>query len=176
MSELILVEPTLARAGDIAAYRDEFPAERLRVTLDPERIPGLDYLEDYDSVPEWLAFCASMRGRITWYMALRPADGRLVGFSCLRHRLEYDDDDLDFASHIGYSIRPSERRRGYAREQLRLLLQKAGALGIDPVRVVCRDVNEGSRRTILANGGEYVDSLHGEESGLTICRYDIRTK
>ena len=106
-------------------------------------------------------------------MAVRRSDGRIVGFCCLRRRLEYDDDDPDFASHIGYSIRPSERRKGYAKEALRLLLQKAKEAGIARVRIICRDINEGSRRTIMANGGIYIDSIHGEESGLTVERYDI---
>ena len=175
MDTLQLVPPSAEYAEQIEAYRAEFPSERMQVTFDPERIPGLEHIEEYGSVREWLRFCDSMRGRISWYMSVRPADGRIVGFCCLRHALEYDDDDLDFASHIGYSIRPSERGKGYAKEQLRLVLRKARELGLDTVRVVCRDINIGSVRTILANGGVYVDSLHGEESGLTIHRYDLPT-
>ena len=173
MDELMLAEPNLTYAGQIEAYRAEFPRDRMQATADPDRIPGLDCLEDFDRVEDWLSFCVSQRGKISWYMAVRKSDGRIVGFCCLRHRLEYDDDDPDFASHIGYSVRPSERRKGYAKEQLRLLLQKAKEAGITRVRIICRDLNEGSRRTILANGGIYIDSIRGEESGMTIERYDI---
>lgn len=176
MDEIRLVKPTAEYAAQIDEYRAEFPSGRLRVTADPDRIPGLDGLEDFPGVPEWLAYCDSMEGRVSWYMSLRPRDGRIVGFCCLRHRLEYDDDDPEFASHIGYSIRPSEQGKGYGREQLRLVLQKAREAGIGTVRLVCRDENTGSIRTILANGGVYVDTLHGEESGLTIHRYDIVTE
>lgn len=91
-----------------------------------------------------------------------------------RHKLEYDDDDIEFASNFGYSIRPSERGKGYAKEQLRLGLQKAIAFGLDKVRIVCRDINIGSNKTILANGGIYVDTIHGEESGLNVNRYEIQ--
>ena len=153
----------------------EFPSERMRVTYDPDRIPGMDHLEKYSSVSEWLEFCRSMEGKISWFMSVRNSDGKIVGFCCLRHKLEYDDDDPDFASHIGYSIRPSERRKGYAKEQLRLVLHEAHEMGIDTVRIICRDINEGSNRTITANGGVFVDSIYGEESGLTLNRYDITT-
>ena len=51
---------------------------------------------------------------------------------------------------------------------------KAREMGIGTVRLVCCDRNTGSIRTILANGGVYVDSVYGEESGLTVNRYDIR--
>ena len=146
----------------------------MRVTWQPDRIPGMDDLENFDTVSEWLRFCARMKDRITWYMAVRPADGRIVGFCCLRHDLAYDDDDPEFASHIGYSIRPTERGKGYGREQLRLALIKAREMGIGTVRLVCRDRNTDSIGIILANGGVYVDSVYGEESGLTVNRYDIR--
>ena len=174
MDELELIRPSAAYIREIIEYRDEFPAERARVTLDPDRIPGLDYLEDYDDPLDWLRFCEEMAGKISWYMAVRKGDGRVVGFVCLRHRLEYDDDDEEFASHIGYSGRPSERRKGYAKAQLRLALRRAKALGLETARIVCRDSNEGSDRTIRAVGGVYVDTIHGEESGLNVRRYDVR--
>ena len=170
-----LLRPSAEDAERIAEYRAEFPSDRMRVTLDPDRIPGLDYLEAYDSVQDWLRFCETMAGKISWFMAVRKDDEKIVGFCCLRHGLEYDDDDIEFASHIGYSIRPSERGKGYAKEQLRLALIEAKALGLQRVRIVCRDCNIGSIRTIMANGGVFVDAIHGEESGLTIHRYDIPT-
>lgn len=173
MEDIKLVKPTEEYAQQIADYRAEFPSERMRVTYDPDRIPGMDYLEEYENVHEWLDFCEGMKDKISWFMSVRSSDGKIVGFSCLRHKLEYDDDDEDFASHIGYSVRPSERLKGYAKEQLKLVLGKAHELGIDTVRIICRDINIGSNRTILACGGIYVDSIYGEESGMTVNRYDI---
>lgn len=174
MNKIKLLQPSIEDAERIAEYRAEFSSDCMRVTLDPDRIPGLDYLERYDNIYEWLQFCEFMRDKITWYMSVRESDGKIVGFCNLRHKLEYDDDDIEFASHIGYSIRPSERGKGYAKEQLHLVLHKAKELGIDKVRIVCRDINVGSNRTILANGGHFIDAIHGEKSGLTIYRYDIQ--
>ncbi len=176
MDELQLIRLSPALAGEIAAYRAEFPADRPRVTLEPDRVPGLDHLEEYGGVSSWLQYCESMAGKITWYAAVRKSDGKMVGALCFRHRLEYDDDDPAFCSHFGYSIRPGERRKGYAKEQLRLGLLEAKALGLRTVRVICRDINTGSVKTILANGGVYVDTLHGEESGMNVNRYDIQIK
>lgn len=174
MSKLKLIKASAEYAEKILEYRAEFPAERMRVTYEPSRIPGMDYLEKYENVLEWLQFCEDMSDKITWYMAIRENDDKIVGFVVFRHKLEYDDDDIEFASNFGYSVRPSERGKGYAKEQLRIGLQKAKALGLDKVRIVCRDINIGSTKTILANGGVYVDTIHGEESGMNINRYDIQ--
>lgn len=173
MEELRLFKPSIEYAEQIAEYKAEFSPEQIRATYDPDRIPGMDYLENYNSIPEWLCFLDTVKGKITWYMSVRMSDGKIIGFCCLRHKLEYDDDDPDFASNVGYSIRPSERRKGYAKEQLRLVLQEAKRLGMDHVRIICRDINIGSNRTILANGGKFVDAIYGEESGMTVHRYDV---
>ena len=163
-----------AFAEAIETYRAETHTGGMRVTHTPDRIPGLDGLEDFESASDWIEYTRSMAGKISWYLSVREGDNRIIGAVVLRHRLEYDDDDIDFASHIGYSIHPAERNKGYAKAQLGLALLEAKKLGLDSVRIVCRDTNTASRRTILANGGEYVDSIYGEESGMTIERYDIR--
>lgn len=173
MSPIKLIKVYAEYAEQIEEYRAEFPAECMRVTYDSTRIPGLDYLEKYDNVLDWLQFCEAMSDKLTWYMAIRENDGRIVGFVVFRHKLEYDDDDMEFASNFGYSVRPSERGKGYAKEQLGLALQEAKKLGLDKARIVCRDINIGSNKTILANGGVYVNTIHGELSDMNINRYDI---
>lgn len=174
MRDIKLIKPSAEFAKKIEEYRAEFPAERERVTYDPSRIPGLDYLEKYDNVLDWLQYCKNMSNKLTWYMAFRESDSKIVGFIVFRHKLEYDDDDIEFASNFGYSVCPSERGKGYAKEQLRLGLQKAKAFGIDKIRIACRDINIGSNKTILVNGGVYVDTILGEESGLIVNRYNIQ--
>ena len=173
MDELILIPPTVMYADQIREYVEEFPSDRLQVTLDPDRIPGTDELENCATVGDWLRYVKDQEGKVSWYMAVRRSDGRIVGFSCLRHALKFDDDDPEFTSHAGYSVRPSEQRKGYGSEQLRLLLEKAREAGMVRVRVICRDSNVGSNMVIRANGGIFVDSIYGEESGMTLNRYDI---
>ena len=173
MERLILSPVTPADAADIAAYRAAFPEEGTQATPDPDRIPGLDRLEEYPRVEDWLRACGEEEGRISWFLTRRERDGKLVGCCCLRHSLAYDDDDGDFASHIGYSVRPDEQGKGYGREQLRLLLAQARAVGLPRVRLICQDVNRASAAVIRSCGGVFAGAVRGEESGMTVERYDI---
>lgn len=83
-------------------------------------------------------------------------DGAYVGSLAIRHTL--NDYLLAQGGHIGYSVRPSARRRGVATAMLRQALPRAKALGIDPVLLTCDEDNAGSRRVIEANGGVYEDT------------------
>ena len=174
MDKIELIRVSADYAGKIMEYKEEFSDEHRGMIYVENRIPGLDYLEEYEDIFKWLQFCEEMSDKLTWYMAIRESDHQIVGVIVFRHQLEYDDDDVAFASHFGYSVRPSERGKGYAKEQLRLGLEKAKASGLDKVRIVCRDINIGSNKTILANGGIYIDTIHGELSGMNINRYDIQ--
>ena len=73
---------------------------------------------------------------------------------------------LHFGGHIGYSVRPSQRRKGYATEMLRLVLEEARRLGLKQVLVTCDAANEASRRTIRTNGG-VLDGAIAEAGRLT---------
>lgn len=71
----------------------------------------------------------------------------------LRHRL--NEYLAEFGGHIGYSVRPAERRKGYASRMLAMVLSEAEKLGFDRVLVTCDKGNEASRRTIERNGGRF---------------------
>ena len=87
--------------------------------------------------------------------------GRALGFLNLRLRL--NEGLLNHAGHIGYSIRPSERGKGYAKESLRQGLQVAKGKNIKRALVTCSTENPASRAVIIANGGVYEDVRNGTE-------------
>lgn len=87
--------------------------------------------------------------------------GRALGFLNLRLRL--NEGLLNYAGHIGYSIRPSERGKGYAKETLRQGLQVAKEKNIKKALVTCSVNNPASRAAILANGGIFEDARNGVE-------------
>ena len=87
--------------------------------------------------------------------------GRALGFLNLRLRL--NEGLLNYAGHIGYSIRPSERGKGYAKEALHQGLKIAKGKNIKRALVTCSTENPASRAVILANGGELEDVPNGTE-------------
>ena len=87
--------------------------------------------------------------------------GQAVGF--LNLRLCLSNFLLEAGGHIGYSIRPSERGKGYAKESLRQGLQVAKEKNIKRALVTCSTENPASRAVILANGGKLEDVRDGTE-------------
>ncbi|MBM7662200.1 putative acetyltransferase [Bacillus mesophilus] len=78
-------------------------------------------------------------------------DNKPVGYGKLRHYL--NENLLQHGGHIGYVIRPSARRKGYAKILLSELLKEAKKLNIEKVLLTCDESNIGSRKVIEANQG-----------------------
>jgi predicted acetyltransferase len=106
----------------------------------------------------------------TLYFLVRQDDGRLLGAISIRHRL--NEDLLHTGGHVGYGIRPSERRKGYATQMLALALEKCRSMGMQKVLVTCDKDNIGSAKVIMKNGGIYEDEAT-EEDGTVVLRFWI---
>lgn len=76
---------------------------------------------------------------------------RIYGALHIRHEL--NDYLLSYGGHIGYGIRPCERKKGYASKMLLLSLQIVKNMGIKKALVTCDKVNIASAKTIINNGG-----------------------
>ncbi|MBO4818570.1 MAG: GNAT family N-acetyltransferase [Firmicutes bacterium] len=89
---------------------------------------------------------------------------RLLGAVNIRHYL--NDALLKDGGHIGDGIRPSERRKGYATEMIRLALSECKKLGIDWVLMVCDKDNIGSAKSIVKNGGVLENEVTDTEGNI----------
>ena len=102
-------------------------------------------------------------------------DGReIIGESRLRHALTPSLEQ--FGGHIGYMIRPSERRKGYGTKILALTLEKAREIGLDRVLVTCSPANTASAKVALANGGIRDTDGVNPENGEPVCRFWIELR
>lgn len=94
----------------------------------------------------------------TQFLYIRQADNRLVGMIQVRHYLnEYLSK---YGGHIGYSIKPSEQRKGYATSMLNAVLPYYKEIGLKKILIACNDNNIGSEKTILNNGGVYESTVY----------------
>ena len=174
METIKLILPSEEYLDQVRTYRQEcFDAD--------SSMDGCGPLRNTEDPVEWLADVRAYtdpatlpEGKVlaTQFLTVRESDGTLVGMIQVRH---YFNEYLEkYAGHIGYSIRPGERRKGYAREQLRLaLLFCKETLGLDRVLITCNTSNEGSRRTILSAGGVYENTVHEPDRNVDLERYWI---
>lgn len=76
-----------------------------------------------------------------------------VGAISIRHYL--NEALRNGGGHIGDGVRPSERRKGYGTDIVRLGVLKARELGIKDIMISANTNNIGSKKTIIKNGGIY---------------------
>ena len=173
MEEFILIKPTIEYAEQIKEYRQEF--------LDAgDSMDGTGPLRRFEDPEEYIKTCAEYEDpeRVpshlvpaTQFFFVRKNDNKLVGMIQVRHR--FNDYLEKYAGHIGYSVRPSERRKGYAKEMLKMALSFCLKIGIDKVLITCIDGNLGSEKTILANGGVYESTVLEPNSNRFLMRFWI---
>lgn len=108
--------------------------------------------------------------RSTVYYLVRQ-DGMIVGKSSLRHTLNTFLRTI--GGHIGYVIRPDQRRQGYGTELLRLTLEKARRLGLERVLVTCDDDHAASAKIIEKNGGVLEELYQDDKMDIPKRRYWI---
>lgn len=171
---LILKQPTMAYATQIEQYRQEFIANN-------DSIDGSSFLEQMPSIEQWLKLLALFRSKKTvpadyapaeTWLVIRQEDDCLVGMSNLRFELN-NAYLQQFGGHIGYSVRPSERKKGYGKMILHQTLQQAKLQEITKVLVTCNDSNIGSAKIIEENQGILEKKVVDTSDQLVVRRYWI---
>ncbi len=158
MEKFYLEEPSLKRKEEIIEYVNEFK----KYNSDLNGIGALDKILYKVSFEEALEICLNTRNKeyakkvgrsqSKTFLLIRQNDNKIVGSINVRWNLS--PSMLEFGGHIGYGIRPTERRKGYNKINLYLGLIEAKKLGLDKVMLDCDVENIGSKKTMEALGGK----------------------
>lgn len=133
-----------------------------------------DY-HDFDNYLDNLEIKELSEGKVpsSVFFLLDEKENKLLGAVNIRHYL--NEDLLLFGGHIGDGIRPSERKKGYATEMIKLALIECKKLGINKVLMVCDKSNIASMKTIVKNGGVLENEIV-DDKGNIHQRYWIEIK
>lgn len=176
MEKLYFEVPSIKRCDEACEYIREFYEYNSNINGSG----GLHrYLENYEA---WLEKLEQDYVRIPseekvparTYFLIRACDNKIVGMCNIR--LALNERLKKFAGHIGYSIRPTERRKGYNKINLYLALKVCDEYGIDKVFMDADLDNIASWKTIEALGGKRFKEYFNEEEKCVVVDYTIDVK
>ncbi len=168
--DICLVRPTLELKEKALEYRKEHFQHGEKV------ICGSELFDKTESYEEWLSSVTLNTNPKTvnanWvvtdtFFAIRKSDSKIIGMIDLRHTLNGFLKDL---GNCGYSVRPSERKKGYATKMLCQLLQVAKKAEMKELHISVEKENTASIKVIQKNGGVYERSFAFEDKKADIYR------
>ena len=157
MEKIILVKPDSSYADEIIKYKEESLAESsiINGSAGLDRLSSIeDWLEELkkrsceDTVPKGLVPSST-------YLGVREKDNYIVGMIDIRHYL--NEYLTQAGGHIGYGVRKTERNKGYAKQMLKLALEKCKELKIKKVLITCDEDNIASEKVILSANAKLED-------------------
>ena len=174
MDNIYLKFPSLEDKDKWIEYLKEY-------RLDNPKAKPLSCTEDIN-YEEWLNKITNehnginlQEGRVPSSVYFLMCNDEIVGNLSIRHNINNDFLSL-YGGHIGYGVRPSERRKGFATIMLNLALEKCEELGIDDVMVSCKEDNIGSAKTIENNCGVLKEIIFISEENCNFKKYWINVK
>ena len=164
MEKIILVKPDLSYADEITKYKEESLKES-------PLINGSAGLNRFSSIEDWLEELKKRSSEVTvpeglvpssTYLGIREKDNYIVGMIDIRHYL--NEYLTQVGGNIGYSVRKTERNKGYAKQMLKLALEKCKELKIKKVLITCDEDNIASEKVILSANAKLEDirNIDGE--------------
>ena len=157
MEKIILVKPNLSYSDEIIKYKEESLKENplINGSAGLDRLSSIeDWLEELnkrsceDTVPKGLVPSST-------YLGVREKDNYIVGMIDIRHYL--NEYLTQVGGNIGYSVRKTERNKGYAKQMLKLALEKCKELKIKKVLITCDEDNIASEKVILSANAKFED-------------------
>ena len=157
MEKIILIKPDLSYADEIIKYKEESLKENLLIN-------GAAGLDNFSSIEDWLEelnkrSCEDTvpKGLVpsSTYLGVREKDNYIVGMIDIRHYL--NEYLTQVGGNIGYSVRKTERNKGYAKQMLKLVLEKCKELKIKKVLITCDEDNIASEKVILSANAKFED-------------------
>ncbi|MBR0439125.1 MAG: GNAT family N-acetyltransferase [Clostridia bacterium] len=181
MEEVFLAAPSMEYADEIRAFREEILMYDNDIS---DRFAGCFHMEKCSYPEKWIEICDKLRDPAKCrefgvivpsheYLLVHDADRRILGIIDIREHIDHPIL-REYGGHMGYTIRPTERGKGYGKEMLRLALEKARDMSIRRVLVTCDADNHSSEAVILANGGLLHDQI--DVDGTPVKRYWIDIK
>jgi predicted acetyltransferase len=158
-----LIKPSIEYKQQVLDYKNEF----IEIGDD---LAGTSYLQRYDVYEEWLRFVLDNEKESTKhtevtasvFLAVREEDNKLVGMINIRHSL--NEYLYNYGGHIGYSVRKNERRKGYAKEMLKIALEECRKLQMKKVLITCDADNIASAKTIKYCGGILENEVSNDDT------------
>ena len=157
MDKIILVKPDLSYADEIIKYKEESLEESpiINGSAGLDRFSSIEiWFEELkkrsceDTVPKGLVPSST-------YLGVREKDNYIVGMIDIRHYL--NEYLTQVGGHIGYGVRKTERNKGYAKQMLKLALEKCKELKIKKVLITCDEDNIASEKVILSANAKLED-------------------